>query len=397
MFLIESIISHKRKISSLAVLLVLLIGCGANNESPSTSQINCETVTESNANQCLRLNHIQVLGTHNSYKLLPHPELVERLDQELDGWSKDISYEHKPLYVQLEKLGIRQFELDVYADPEGGRYANPSGAVLVGDDDFIQKEEMMQPGFKIIHIQDIDYRSTCLTFKSCLIKIRDWSLENPNHLPIMIMVEAKDGQRRHWGAVTFVEPQQFNTDLMHEIDNEIKEVFVDDHIITPDNVRDNFKILDEAIQQKGWPSLAESRGKILFALDNTSEHKAMYLSGNPNLEGRFMFVSSEPGEPTAGFIKMNDAMRQAELIKEYASLGYLIRTRTDLPTYEARSGSTKRMELAFQSGAQYLSTDYPEVSPFGSGYVVKLPDTEGAARCNPVSAPAGCKSSFLTE
>ncbi|NBC03435.1 MAG: hypothetical protein GVY20_06985 [Bacteroidetes bacterium] len=387
-----------KKLSILLLSMMIAYGCtGSQENNLSSESINCDTINENNANQCLRLNHVQVLGTHNSYKLLPHPDLITALNQHLDGWAKDIEYEHKPLTFQLENLGIRQFELDLYADPNGGRYARPSGALLIDDDAFINHEDLMQPGFKIIHIPDIDYRSTCLTFKSCLTEIRDWSLANPNHLPIMIMAEAKDGERRDSGAISFTEPIPFNTTLMHEIDSEIMDVFEDQHIITPDKVRGNDSTLNEAIQNNGWPTLAESRGKVLFALDNTGEHKSMYLNGNSNLEGRAMFVSSAPPEPTGGFIKMNDAIRQADLIQDYISKGYLIRTRTDLPTQEARSGSTKRMEIAFQSGAQYLSTDYPEISPFGSGYIVKFPDTEGIARCNPISAPESCENQFFEE
>ncbi|MDZ7717190.1 MAG: phosphatidylinositol-specific phospholipase C1-like protein [Balneolaceae bacterium] len=385
------------RFSILLLISIMGYGCSGNQDDISGSNINCDIITADNADQCIRLNHVQVLGTHNSYKRLPHPDLITALNNHLDGWAKDIEYEHKPLAIQLENLGIRQFELDLYADPNGGRYAKPSGAVLIDDEEFLESEEMMQPGFKIIHIPDVDYRSTCLTFKSCLTDIGDWSDKNPNHLPIMIMVEAKDGERRDWEAMKFVKPIAFNTSLMHEIDNEILEVFEPNHIITPDDVRNNYDTLTEAVQDEGWPTLAESRGKVLFALDNTDEHKSMYLKGNPNLEGRVMFVSSVPEEPTGGFIKMNDALRQANLIKERISQGYLIRTRTDSPTNEARSGSTKRMEIAFESGAQYLSTDYPEVSPFGSGYIVRFPNTDGIARCNPISAPIGCQNLFLEE
>ena len=383
---------------TLFLLLLMFIGCANHQEnSPISQNVNCETINADNADQCLRLNHIQVIGTHNSYKLFPHPELVSSLNEQLNGWSKDIEYEHKSLKIQLENLGIRKFELDVYADTSGGRFARPSGAVLIGDDAYIDSDEMIQPGFKVIHIPDIDYRSSCLTFKSCLTEIHNWSLANSSHLPIMIMVEVKDGQRRDWGDINFVEPIPFDVSLMHEIDKEILEIFDQNHIITPDMVRNDYETLSQAVQEKGWPTLAESRGKVLFALDNTDEHKSLYLDGNPNLEGRILFVSSEPGESNAGFIKMNDALNNTQLIQEYSSQGYLIRTRTDVPTDEARFGNTTRRDLALSSGAQYLSTDYPEESPFGSGYIVELPNVDGVARCNPVSAPDGCKNIYLLE
>ena len=110
--------------------------------------------------------------------------------------------------------------------------------------------------------------------------------------------------------------------------------------ITPDDVRGDYETLGQAIIENGWPTLAESRGKVMFALDNTGRHKTDYLSGSPNLEDRVMFVSSEPGEPTAGFIKMNDVTEVGEQIKTYTADGFLVRTRSDVPTSEARSGDT---------------------------------------------------------
>lgn len=352
---------------------------------------------ESQPEEELRINHIQVLGTHNSYKMRPHPELVNRLNSEMDGWSRNIDYEHRPLSEQLEELGIRQFELDVYADTAGGLFSEPAGAQLVGDDEYINAEQMNQPGLKVLHGQDLDYRTTCMTLVSCITEIRDWSLANPQHLPIFILIEAKDGAMEDRGSIQFTQPIEFTSELLHGVDEEIRSVFEENHLITPDEVRGDFETLEEAVTQKGWPTLSDSRGKVMFALDNTGRHKELYLKGNPNLENRVLFVSSEPGEPTAGFIKINDVMEQGEKIKEYVADGFLVRTRSDIPTEEARSGDTTRRDLALESGAQFISTDYAEVSPYGSGYIVTLPGTDGVARCNPVSAPESCENRFLRE
>ncbi len=137
----------------------------------------------------------------------------------------------------------------------------------------------------------------------------------------------------------------------------------------PIRVRGNHPTLSEAIQSDGWPVLRAVRGRILFALDNTDEHRTDYLRGNPSLEGRMLFVSSTPEEPSAAFIKMNESLGDEEQrIRQHVQGRYLIRTRADIPTEEARTGSTTRRDSAFRSGAQYVSTDYPDVSPFGSGY-----------------------------
>jgi len=372
----------KMKSTNLLLLLVCTMLLAACQEPPADE---------------LRINHIQVLGTHNSYKLKPHPELVNQLNEQMDGWSRNIDYEHRPLAEQLEELGIRQFELDVFADTAGGLFSEPAGALLAGDEEFLNAEEMAEPGFKVLHGQDLDYRTTCMTLVSCISEIRDWSLANPTHLPLFILIEAKDGKMEDRGSIQFTEPIAFTRELLHGLDDEIRDVFEESHLITPDNVRGEFATLEDAVTTEGWPALADSRGKVMFALDNTGHHKDLYLEGNPNLENRVLFVSSEPGEPTAGFIKMNNVMDQGDQIKEYTAGGFLVRTRSDIPTNEARSGDTTRRDLALESGAQFISTDYAEESPYGSGYIVTLPGAGGNVRCNPISAPKECKNEILKE
>ncbi|MDR8391729.1 phosphatidylinositol-specific phospholipase C1-like protein [Aliifodinibius sp. S!AR15-10] len=401
---IEKAVGCSRTGSPLSVFYVLTfflfaIACSKSGTpgQRAAADVNCDTITGENADDCIRLNQIQVLGTHNSYKLAPNPTLVNLLDKERPGWSENIVYEHRELREQLEDLGIRQFELDIFADPVGGKYAEPVGATMSGDEQFLNHKEMLTPGFKVFHSQDTDYRTTCLTFKSCLHEIREWSLANPTHLPILVLVEVKDGPRQDWSTVAFTTPVAVDQDNIHEIDSEIWDVFSRDHVLTPDDVRGEFPSLEEAVLTDGWPTLTQSRGHLLFALDNTGEHRDYYLAGSPDLKERAMFVSSNPGEPTAAFIKMNDAIKRFDQIKQFVSDGYVIRTRADLPLYEARTGDTKRREAALTSGAQYVSTDYPEPSPFGSGYVVSLPGTRHIGRCNPVSALATCRNEFLKE
>jgi hypothetical protein len=269
---------------------------------------------------------------------------------------------------------------------------------LVNDPDFLSQQTLMHaPGLKVLHSQDIDYRSTCVTLILCLEQIRDWSLNNPTHLPLMVMLEFKEGVRPNWGPVDYVEPVAFDQGLILEADKEIWQVFERNHVITPDDVRGEFPTLEQAVVEQGWPTLAESRGKVLFAMDNTGRHREIYLDGAPVLENRALFVSMEPGHPAAAFIKMNDALADHALIRDYVARNFLVRTRSDVPTSEARSGDTTRRELALGSGAQYVSTDYAEPSPFGTGYQVILPGSNGVARCNPVSAPADCRSTLFQE
>jgi hypothetical protein len=379
------------------LLSALMIGLHFDTTLSDKALNSCEELTEENADDCLRLNQIQVLGTHNSYKLAPTEKLARLMNAESPGRAIGILYEHRPLIEQFEKLGIRQIELDVFADPDGGLFAEPLGAIKSGDQPFIRHHEMYEPGFKVLHVQDTDYRSTCLTLRTCLKEVRQWSSNNPSHLPVMILIEVKDGTPEDRDEFSFQEAVPVDESNIFDIDDEIREIFEPEHIITPDDVRGNHATLEEAILADGWPTLSESRGRVLFALDNEGSHRDAYLSRSDILEGRVMFTSSEPGEPSAGFIKMNNALDGHELIHERIEAGYLIRTRADIPAREAISGDTTRRDNALWSGAQYVSTDYPEPSPFGTGYMVTLPGTDAPARCNPVSAPPGCKNHLIKE
>ena len=352
------------------------------------------------ADHCVHLNEIQVLGSHNSYKIEPADSLFQLLTLFLGELSLGLQYTHLPLDEQLETQGIRQIELDVFADPEGDLYAAPAGPRLVEALELPPGPEndpeglLEQPGLKVLHAQDVDFRSTCLTFVRCLQVVKAWSDANPRHLPIMVLVEAKDEPIPDPGF-GFVVPLEFDAEALDQIDAEIRSVFPAWQVITPDDVRGGRASLEEAVLADGWPTLGESKGRLLFALDNGGTLRELYLEGSPSLEGRMLFVSSSPGEPAAAFMKMNDPLSDPGLIAERVAAGYIVRTRADSDTYEARYNLTDKRDAALASGAQYVSTDYPVPDPdFGTGYAVEIPDGAPAC-CNPVNAPPGCDSSKL--
>jgi hypothetical protein len=375
-------------IGGLAVMVPVTRGGGQALEAAANA---CTTLTAANADDCVRINQIQVLGTHNSYHLQPKEPVLEAMGPQR---RQGLEYTHRPLTEQLSQLGVRQFEIDVFADPDGGRYLQPKAYKLTGD---TQNPVMEKPGFKVFHVQDLDVRSTCPTLVACLTEIKTWSTSNPGHLPVMIMIEAKDTAIENRPNFEFVKPHPIGARELDALDAEIRSVFSADKLITPDSVRGDHATLDEAIRKNGWPTLRQARGKVMFALDNTDRKRDEYLQGHPSLKGRVLFVTAPSGDPATAFLKLNEARGPAEeKIREQVKAGYLVRTRADEPTQEARSGSTVRKDSAFRSGAQFVSTDFPEVSPFGSGYIARVPGAAGLiARCNPVSAPAGCRDEWL--
>jgi len=75
---------------------------------------------------------------------------------------------------------LLNLEIDIYADEKGGKYAHPKGLDWVeGQPPFDPNGEMDQPGFKVFHIPDLDFRSLCLTFIDALKELRAWSISTP--------------------------------------------------------------------------------------------------------------------------------------------------------------------------------------------------------------------------
>ena len=145
----------------------------------------------------------------------------------------------------------------------------------------------------------------------------------------------------------------------------------------------------------GWPRLGRARGCVLFTFDNGGAQRDAYLAGHPSLARRFLFTDSTPGEASAAFVKVNDPLSQSPSIPDLVAAGYLVRTRADADTVEARAGNTVPRDAALASGAQFVSTDYPVEDPaFGTGYVVRIPGGM-PARCNPVNAPPACREAGL--
>jgi hypothetical protein len=250
---------------------------------------------------------------------------------------------------------------------------------------------MLKPGFKVMHVQDIDYASNCQPFVACLQIVRRWSAAHPQHVPIFILVETKQDVPEN-SEIPWTTPEPFTAATFDALDAEIRSVFSGDEVIVPDQVRGSYATLDEAVRSGNWPTLAQARGKVMFLMDQASVD-TVYLEGHAALRGRILFTNATPGHPDAAFVEENegDAAKIAALIRQ----GYLVRTQSDSDTVEARTNDTRRRDRVLSSGAQIVSSDYPQFEPARwSGYFVALPDGLPAG-CNPLIGPSGCANSML--
>lgn len=329
----------------------------------------------------LKLNDLQAIGTHNSYKQAIAPPVLAMIRAASPVQADALDYSHPPLAQQLDD-GARQLELDILIDPEGNRYAKPLGAAIAGEDEDLS--DLAKPGLKVLHAQDIDYRSHCHLFVKCLAQVRDWSRAHPDHIPLLILVNLKSGaiDGVPGGSIA----PEFDATAFQAVDAEIRSVFGPGETIAPDQVRGRHRTLREGVLAGGWPRLGAARGKVLFALDASPGPVAIYVAGGA-LEGRAMFVNTDEASPAAAYLTLNEPVELAARIQAAVKAGFLVRTRADADTAEARRNDTRRRDAALASGAQYVSTDYMRPDSRLSPYAASLPGG-GVARPNPLRVGA---------
>lgn len=330
----------------------------------------------------LKINEIQVIGSHNSYKKAILPEVYSYLSKKDSmNFLPRIQYEHIPIPKQLD-LGLRNLEIDVYADSQGGKYAYPKILDLVKTTQaFDPESKMKKPGYKMIHITDIDYQTWYYTLEDCLKDLKIWSNAHPDHDPIFITLEPKDGKANQFGT----EPEHYTPKLFDDLDNELKTYLGKDKIITPDDIKGSYKTLNEAVLNKNWPKVKDAKGKFVFVLDNNSENRDLYAKDHPSLKGRMIFTNSTPGTPESAILFMNEPQKDSSKIQELVKQGYIVRTRADADTMEARSEDYSRFEKAKESGAQIITTDYYLPSKlFKSNFQISF-DNNTYKRKNPVN------------
>ncbi|MCA9528914.1 MAG: hypothetical protein KC543_02115 [Myxococcales bacterium] len=297
----------------------------------------------------LRLNDLQAKGTHNSYRYLDAPPLLP-----------DWDYSHAPLATQLESQGVRQLELDLHWDADEGLY-------------------------RVYHLDMVDMLSRCDRFVDCLKDVRGWSEAHRLHQPIFIMLEPKGG---------------FDLDVLDarhaELDAEIRSVFSEDELITPDMVRGTHASVREAIQTEGWPTLGQTRGRVLFFYNCSRPVCVAYANHGEGLAGRVVFADANADDPWAGVRVMNTPGPD---VKAAVEAGFIVRTWPEDLT-KIIAGEPSNLQAGLDSGAQLISTDFPvsrEDIPFvthGVDYVMNIPGGT-PSRCDPITAPADCRSTDI--
>jgi hypothetical protein len=310
----------------------------------------------------IRLNQIRVLASHNSYKNYPDPKVLRflsRFKKQL-GASNDpiqLDYGHLPLSEQFDKYGVRGIEIDINYDPKGGLYSKRKLNLFIPEiRQRVKDKGMKEPGFKVLHIADVDYETNYLTFKDVLLELKKWSENHPNHTPLFVNIEAKatnpGDESKFLRKLGFKKAIPFDSLAYEKLDQEIFSVLSQTNILSPSTLKGNYSSIQKRIQNENWPSLSECLGKIIFILEGNNEHiYHRYAYQHP------MFVYGNSTDENTAFVLRNDPIGHEKEILELTSK-FIVRTRSDAGTIEARNNDYRRFNAAWQSGAQIISTDY---------------------------------------
>ena len=121
----------------------------------------------------VRLNELQVIGTHNSYKRELNRTEERTYDEIIatpGDYERFLAYSHAALPSQFARQHVRGLELDLFPDPAGGLYAEPlvRGRLGLGP---LPDPDWREPGVKVLHIADLDYKTSCVRLVGCLEQV----------------------------------------------------------------------------------------------------------------------------------------------------------------------------------------------------------------------------------
>ena len=285
----------------------------------------------------LRFDHIQALGTHNSYHVAPPKPVVP-----------DFAYTHSPFAVQFDHEGVRHVELDLHHR---------------GADKPIEVE----------HVPFLDDHTRCETLGLCLGQIKAWSDQHPCHHLLVVLLEVKDELN-----------ESKLEDHFAQLDAEVSAALPRARLFTPDDLRGAAPDVRTAVRATGWRPLAETRGKIALVMMEGEDAVPKYKKLHSGLKGATVFVFGDPADPDVAAVKRDNPT--AADIGALVKLGYIVRTYPNATEAERKA--------ALESGATLVSTDHPVEKPRTPGFSIQLPGGL-PSRCNPVSAPATCTAAAV--
>ena len=291
----------------------------------------------------IKFNEIAFIATHNSYQKKSVPamrNLYSKLSELTFGLIKAITgdFESQTLTQQFNH-GIRSIEMDI--------------ETIVKDGDII---------FTCMHSPTFDMGTTCYDLALALKEICLWSDNNPNHLPITVIIEPKQI------FIPIENMEFFNTDYVQELDRMLRENLGNKLFIPADMLR-GYKSFGEMRAADDWCKVNDMLGKVLVLLHDTAVTED-YIAIDPSIKTQAMFPmlrENAKERDCASFLLINSPKSaercKAEILDEHK---FIVRTRAD--SYNNINENNRK--TAISSGAQIVSTDYPPRDNIDKNYDV---------------------------
>lgn len=295
----------------------------------------------------IRFNDMKFLATHNSYKSKENnsAKILNGFASLVSGnGANGFSYFFDSLTEQFNN-GIRSIELDAFPMNDGK--------------------------FKICHHAVTDTNSSAIDFELALQEIYLWSQYNPNHMPITILLEAKN-----WMGLHRADGHDFELCDFQNMDEQIRKV-LKDKLISPKDVlamNGKFETFGDMRKNNAWPKLNDMLGKVMVVLhpgDGTKE----YISQDTKMQEQAMFpaIGDKREELKSladytGFVLCNEPIEEKDAIAYYSNQNFVVRTRIDIfPKY-----SEQRTKACLDGLANLISTDFPPSKNNQLGYTRKV-------------------------
>lgn len=299
----------------------------------------------------IKFNEVSFIATHNSYQK-DGTEATKKVFENLSKITFGLVSKEKPLFesetlTQQFNNGIRSIEIDV--------------------------EPVVKKGvttFVCMHMPVWGAGTTCYDFALAMKEIYLWSENNPNHLPITIIIEPKK-----W-ALPVNGMKSFSVEYAQDLD-EIIRASLKDKLFTPADMLRDYESFAEMRLNDDWCKVSDMLGKVLILLhpcDATTDYIALDYS----VKSQAMFPSLTYGNKNdsfASFLLINDPISAYDTSAEIIdSLKFVVRTRAD----QYLKVDDENREKAKLSGAHIVSTDYPQrdnstgdVFSFDNGKTIK--------------------------
>ncbi len=298
----------------------------------------------------LKINQVQVLATHNSYKKQT-PWLyysIGSLARRLDGLTST-NYAHNTLTEQLNS-GIRGIVFDL-------RYQFDN--------------------FPIYHSPIFDNRTHNPLLKETLEELILWSNRHPKHFMINVIIQLKDD------SILF-NPSRKNltADLLKKLDRTIAYTMGANRLVTPDILKNGYPDLESMVYNNAWLPVYKTRGKFMFLLHYHNEYTDMYIDLDNSLSTQAMvpLIDSRylDNHKKHSAVLLHN-LPEVDIIQQLVSDNYMVRTRMDV---ESTYDQQRRID-ALANGAQIITTDLQKGRVLPKGNYNAYLEEEYTIRPNP--------------